>query len=529
MIYVGNAGSAVLGIDVGDLDNDGRPDIVSGDSGKNIFVWKNDGSPFTGTWPVYLGIGNAGGAAHEVVVGDMDDDGWPDIVSGDTGARIYIWENDQTPFVGLWAGTDIGYAGDAIYSMAIGDLDNDGRLDIAAGDSTDRVSVWENDGTPFVGAWPGGDIGDAEGIAYDIPGGMIYDIEIDDMDNDGDPDIVSADGGVCPYAVGNVVVWENDETPFIGPWTGISIGDAGAGVGSIVVTDPDNDGDPDIVSGDMAADIYGWENPIIHGNTASGNGVDLSAAIDDSRAVVSGDRNNDGHPDVIVGKFGEPDVVYLGGGDGTFSTVAAPGWGAGVTDTTSLAVGHLDHDGNPDFVVGIESSPDTVWLGNGDGTFTQVSAPGWALPTATRSLVVDDLNNDGDQDVVSGIYYSPDTVWLGNGDGTFTPVDIPGWAGDRIAQRFVAGTGYNINYVELFQAAGGDLVGDIRIETDSGGSPSGTLAGVNSYRNGEILNAGSESLVTLNGATALTAGSSYWIVNILDTVPQGGEYLFQDL
>ena len=255
---IGDAGSEVYCISVGDLDNDGKMDIISGDvsggGGKKIYVWKNDGSPFDGTWNKN-NVGNAGDYVICVEVGDLDDDGDLDIVAGDhDGHNIYVYQNDGSPFDGTWSNNYVGDASGEVREIAIGDLDNNGNLDIVSGDNGNDVYVWENDGTPFSGTWTGTDIGKAGGDANAIV--------IVDLDNNGWLDIISGDDDATdgsPY-YGNIYIWQNDETPFNGKWAHSDIGDAGEPITSVAVEDLDNDGDLDIVSGDNGKNVYIWKN-----------------------------------------------------------------------------------------------------------------------------------------------------------------------------------------------------------------------------------------------------------------------------
>ena len=143
-------------------------------------------------------------------------------------------------------------------------------------------------------------------------------------------------------------------------------------------------------------------------------------------SVVVADFDHDGHMDFAVSSYysedGGPGIeVFLGNGDGTFKlpTKYVINSGAG-----PLAVGDLNHDGNPDLVASAGSSEAVVvLLGNGDGTFqTPVS---YAIPSAAVSIMLGDFNNDGKLDIataIQGDYYTSCfcvAVLPGNGDGTF--------------------------------------------------------------------------------------------------------------
>ena len=137
------------------------------------------------------------------------------------------------------------------------------------------------------------------------------------------------------------------------------------------------------------------------------------------RAVVSGDFNADGKPDFAIVNYAANTLsIFLGNGDGTFTAAASPS--ATLSNPNSIALGDFNGDGKQDLAVtNYANNTVSILLGNGDGTFTPVQ--GAATGNLPYAVVSADFNSDGKPDLaIANAHDNSVTLLLGNGDGTFS-------------------------------------------------------------------------------------------------------------
>ncbi len=231
----------------GDYDNDGRLDILlSGQSSSGVpitQVWRNTGHGFTN-----INAGLPGVSSGSVAWGDYDNDGLLDIlISGLTSSGVpitQVWRNTGTGFTNINA----NLPGVWMSSAAWGDYDNDGRLDIIISGNTtvtagaDPITqIWRNTGTGFTN------------INANLPAFFQSSVAWGDYDNDGLLDIlITGEDGTGSY---HADVWRNTGNGF----TNINAGMPGVFIGSATWGDYNNDGQLDILlTVDGIAQL--WEN-----------------------------------------------------------------------------------------------------------------------------------------------------------------------------------------------------------------------------------------------------------------------------
>jgi hypothetical protein len=152
---------------VGDLDRDGTPEVLIAieygidtlNTRGQIFAFRYDGSPYLEASPVFAET--ECGMWATPCLADLDDDGMLEVIAcdkgcagGDKGGNLYIWNHDGEPYI-PGSGGVVDSTGVEIWSSpAVGDIDGDGFLEIVAVNMWGRILAWNHDGTPVSGSSP---------------------------------------------------------------------------------------------------------------------------------------------------------------------------------------------------------------------------------------------------------------------------------------------------------------------------------------------------------------------------------------
>ncbi|MHC4521514.1 MAG: FG-GAP-like repeat-containing protein, partial [Planctomycetota bacterium] len=304
-------------------------------------TWMN--APFAGT--TGADISTDAENTVSIAVGDVNNDGWLDVVAGNLSATNKLYLNDGDG--AFLAGADIGTDTDVAWAIALADMNNDGWLDlVVAKDSGQASRLYLNNGA-------GGFLAPSniESSLY-----MSLSLAIGDINNDGWMDVV-----IGNYAQESHVVLNDGAGGFLPE---VGLGDSLDNTSAIALGDVNNDGWLDIVTGnDLQADKLFMND----GTGAFLPGSPLNADSDLTRAVALSDMNRDGWLDVVVANYGQTNKAYMNDRAGGF--LAANDIGAETDLSNSLLVGDVNEDGFLDVVVGNYGQTNKLYLGDGTGAF----------------------------------------------------------------------------------------------------------------------------------------------------------------
>jgi len=432
-------------VTVADLNLDGKPDIAVSNEfpGFSVSVFRN----VTTAGVINLSSFDAkvdytvGNNPNVVSVGDFDGDGKPDMaVANNTGFTVSVLRNTSSvsafsagsfaPRVDL-----VPFGGDRPSSLAIADLDGDGKLDIASTNQIlGSVSIFKNNCSP--GSISVGSFGAAiEIVACASPIGL----SVGDLDGDGKPDMFMASSTNNSISVLRNLISGPSVTSF-SPQSGVvgaSVTIDGAGFSST----PSNNivyfgATKAVVTAAAATSLTAivplgasyepisvtvngliarttrpfsvtFPGQLIVSASSFAPKVDFATGSGPLLAVVC-DLDGDGKPDLAVNNPASNSVSVLR----STSSIGAPTFEAKddfITDTNpvGLAVGDLDGDGKADLVTANNASGvSSVSILKNTSTSGSITAGSFApkvefqTETTPRNVALGDLDGDGKTDIV---------------------------------------------------------------------------------------------------------------------------------
>jgi VCBS repeat protein len=383
---------------VGDVNGDGHPDILV-QAGRSDYasIFFGDGlGGFAGPTHVYLP------GPRLAALADVNGDRIPDLVN--LAAYVEFGKGGGTFGAPVYYPIQSGADGGGVYNMVAADLRRNGLMDLVVQGAASVVSVLLNQGN---GTYE-------DGVPTPVSGGAGCGAAAD-YNGDGKPDLALISGSDQTVAV--LLGTGKAEAPFtLGPTFPVTY------PGCPVSGDLNGDGIPDLVV------PISYPPPATDGAVAAylGNG-DGTFTLKSTTPVPTGnyylalaDFNRDGHLDFATAG----NVWALGNGDGTFQSPTPLIQDFPYCGFTFIASGDVNNDGWPDVVISCYSlNTIYVLLNDRSGGFTETTFETGEYE-APGGILLADLNGDGNLDAIVPEVYGGVLVYLGDGQGGFTQGQI---------------------------------------------------------------------------------------------------------
>jgi hypothetical protein len=193
-----------------DLTGSGYPDIINGSDyrGDTLYWWENPGPSSDETWTRHVITRTGSPQFHDEKIGDVTGDGRLSLVFWNNGGKTLYWcplpdDPRQTPWpqIGVIA-TGCEEDGHAEEGLAILDLDGDGKNEIVAGTRWYKYRGGKWEAHPFASGY----------ISTVVAAG--------DINGDGRPEILLSEGDACIYGKpqGGKLAWFSPQDDLRAPW-----------------------------------------------------------------------------------------------------------------------------------------------------------------------------------------------------------------------------------------------------------------------------------------------------------------------
>jgi hypothetical protein len=394
------ADDQVSGLAAGDFNGDGRPDLAVAGVTASVLLNTTDAGATTATFHPKQDLGITTGS-YRLAVADFNGDGKADLTAG-SGNDIAVLLNTHVPVaVSPSFSPPQSYSvGSNANAVALGDVNGDGRFDVAAANGGFDVTVLLN-------LTPPGGLAARFGREKSFPTGghLAISVAFADFNGDGRPDLVVGNGNTTTVAVLLNTTAPGALTPSFAPAAMFTVPDSGWWVD---VGDFNGDGKPDLaVATFVSATVAVLLNTTPAGSSVASFGAPNTFATSSAAdGLAVADFNADGRPDIASANWDDSTVSVLlnttpyGGATPAFAPQQAFATGS---NPTSVAAGDFNGDGRPDLALTNANSASVSVLLNltpsGGATAVFGSQQSFATAQNPWSVSVGDLNSDGKPDL----------------------------------------------------------------------------------------------------------------------------------
>lgn len=266
--FAGNLGVAISDMAVADLDKDGKPDMIVSYANNTLSYFRNTSSvgniSFAAKADITIGVSSV---INAIATGDLDGDGKTDVaMTCGAGNNItYLRNTSSVGSISFATYTSTGIASSA-EGIAIGDLDNDGKMDVVVGYGTTSIGTLKNNSS----------VGTISMLALasvtSLPN-TVTDVSIADIDGDTKSDIVAG------YSTGTQAsIFKNNTVGAISIAAPVHFALASSYTNptSISIADLNADSKPDLLTNSSSVAYSVFQNNI---NPLAGEPTTASSAI----------------------------------------------------------------------------------------------------------------------------------------------------------------------------------------------------------------------------------------------------------